>query len=109
MAWCNDDSVYRVSTLRLTLMADIRGLQQPDGSFFGDQWGEVDTRFSYCALSCLSLIGRLGEVQNCSVPALPPSFATILANAPPPHTHTHTYMQTQPPHFQIEVTAVHNI
>lgn len=34
------------------------GLQQPDGSFSGDKWGEVDTRFSYCALSCCSLLGR---------------------------------------------------
>jgi hypothetical protein len=25
----------------------------------GDQWGEVDTRFSYCALSALSILGKL--------------------------------------------------
>lgn len=31
-------------------LADIVGLQQPDGSFFGDQWGEIDTRFP---LKCL--------------------------------------------------------
>ena len=37
----------------------ISSLQQPDGSFFGDKWGEVDTRFSYCALSALSILGRL--------------------------------------------------
>ena len=43
--------------------AYIASLQQPDGSFFGDKWGEVDTRFSYIALSCLSLLGRLGEVD----------------------------------------------
>lgn len=35
------------------------GLQQPDGSFFGDEWGEVDTRFSYCALSSMALVGQL--------------------------------------------------
>jgi geranylgeranyl transferase type-2 subunit beta len=39
--------------------AYVASLQQPDGSFFGDKWGEVDTRFSYCALCCLALLGRL--------------------------------------------------
>jgi geranylgeranyl transferase type-2 subunit beta len=37
----------------------VSSLQKPDGSFAGDEWGEVDTRFSYCALSCLSLLGKL--------------------------------------------------
>jgi geranylgeranyl transferase type-2 subunit beta len=36
----------------------ISGLQNPDGSFKGDEWGEVDLRFSYCALSCLKLLGK---------------------------------------------------
>lgn len=34
----------------------IASLQQPDGSFFGDKWGEVDTRFSFCAVAALTLI-----------------------------------------------------
>lgn len=34
----------------------VTSLQQPDGSFHGDQWGEVDTRFSLCALACLALL-----------------------------------------------------
>lgn len=34
----------------------VASLQQLDGSFFGDQWGEVDTRFSFCAVAILSLI-----------------------------------------------------
>lgn len=37
----------------------VASLQQPDGSFFGDQWGEVDTRFSFCAVTILSLIVSL--------------------------------------------------
>ena len=37
----------------------VANLQQPDGSFHGDKWGEVDTRFSYCAVSILSLLGEL--------------------------------------------------
>jgi geranylgeranyl transferase type-2 subunit beta len=34
----------------------VRGLQQSDGSFCGDKWGDVDTRFSFCAVACLSLL-----------------------------------------------------
>jgi len=41
----------------------VASLQQPDGSFAGDEWGEIDTRFTYCALSCLSLLGRLDQVD----------------------------------------------
>lgn len=37
----------------------VCSLQQPDGSFFGDEWGEVDTRFSYCALSSMAILGQL--------------------------------------------------
>ena len=35
------------------------GLQRADGSFAGDEAGEVDTRFSYCALACCALLRRL--------------------------------------------------
>jgi geranylgeranyl transferase type-2 subunit beta len=34
----------------------VAGLQQPDGSFHGDKWGEVDTRFSFCAVATLALL-----------------------------------------------------
>lgn len=37
----------------------VASLQQPDGSFSGDKWGEIDTRFSYCAVNALSLLGKL--------------------------------------------------
>lgn len=33
--------------------------QKEDGSFQGDKFGEVDTRFVYTALSCLSILHRL--------------------------------------------------
>ncbi|KAF5396152.1 Rab geranylgeranyltransferase beta subunit [Paragonimus heterotremus] len=39
----------------------ILSLQQPDGSFYGDQWGEIDTRFSFCAIASLHLLGQLDE------------------------------------------------
>lgn len=41
----------------------VVGLQQSDGSFFGDTWGEVDTRFSFCAVAILALLGRLDAVN----------------------------------------------
>ena len=37
--------------------AFVRGLQRPDGSIAGDRWGEVDSRFSYCALQAAALLG----------------------------------------------------
>lgn len=37
-----------------------------DGSFMGDKWGEVDTRFSFCAVATLKLLGRL---EACNVDA----------------------------------------
>ncbi|CAG8707517.1 6632_t:CDS:2, partial [Cetraspora pellucida] len=33
------------------------------GAFTGDEWGEIDTRFSYSAISCLSLLKRLDAVD----------------------------------------------
>jgi geranylgeranyl transferase type-2 subunit beta len=41
----------------------VAGLQQKDGSFAGDEWGEIDTRFSYCALNCLRLLDKLETIQ----------------------------------------------
>ena len=41
----------------------ISSLQQPSGVFAGDSFGEVDTRFSYCAINALSLLGRLSEID----------------------------------------------
>jgi geranylgeranyl transferase type-2 subunit beta len=41
----------------------VQSLQQPDGSFQGDKWGEIDTRFSFCALACLALIKQLHVVD----------------------------------------------
>lgn len=44
-------------------MTDVASLQLPDGSFMGDHWGEVDTRFSYCALNALALLGRMNRIN----------------------------------------------
>lgn len=29
----------------------------------GDKWGEVDTRFSYCGVSCLDLLSSLNKIN----------------------------------------------
>ena len=39
-----------------SIVSYVSGLQQNDGSFAGDQWGEIDTRFSFCAVACLALL-----------------------------------------------------
>jgi geranylgeranyl transferase type-2 subunit beta len=70
--------LYTLSALQILALADrliderlqrddiiqfIVNLQQPNGSFAGDSWGEIDTRFTYCALSCLALLKALDRVQ----------------------------------------------
>ena len=41
----------------------VQSLQQPDGSFFGDRWGEVDIRFAFCSIACLSILNRLDAID----------------------------------------------
>lgn len=41
----------------------VQGLQQSDGSFFGDKWGEVDVRFSFCAIATLKILKRESEIN----------------------------------------------
>ncbi|XP_057664892.1 geranylgeranyl transferase type-2 subunit beta [Diorhabda carinulata] len=41
----------------------IASLQLRDGSFSGDKWGEVDTRFSFCAVATLSLLNRMDAID----------------------------------------------
>mmetsp|Transcript_15819 Transcript_15819/g.36288 ORF Transcript_15819/g.36288 Transcript_15819/m.36288 type:complete len:398 (-) Transcript_15819:12-1205(-) len=51
---------YELNQLDVEKIVDfVVSLQQKDGSFAGDQWGEIDTRFSYCALSALSLLSGI--------------------------------------------------
>lgn len=42
----------------------IKSRQLEDGSFAGDEFGEVDTRFSYCAVGALALLGRLDDIDK---------------------------------------------
>ncbi|KAJ1560851.1 hypothetical protein HK096_006975, partial [Nowakowskiella sp. JEL0078] len=42
----------------------VKSLQKNDGSFIGDRsTGEIDARFSYCALSCLSILNALDTIN----------------------------------------------
>uniref|UniRef100_A0A1I8E905 Geranylgeranyl transferase type-2 subunit beta n=1 Tax=Wuchereria bancrofti TaxID=6293 RepID=A0A1I8E905_WUCBA len=42
----------------------VASLQNEDGSFGGDEYNEIDTRFSFCALATLHLIRKLGNSIN---------------------------------------------
>lgn len=49
---------------RDSVVAFVAGLQdKATGAFSGDKWGEIDTRFSYCALNCLSLLQRFDAIN----------------------------------------------
>jgi len=41
----------------------VVSLQQDDGSVVGDEYGECDTRFSYCALNCLAILKLLPKLN----------------------------------------------
>jgi len=41
----------------------ILSLQQSSGVFAGDSFGETDTRFLYCAVNALSLLGHLSDLD----------------------------------------------
>lgn len=34
-----------------------------DGSFAGDEWGETDARFTYCALACLTILRKIDIIH----------------------------------------------
>ena len=70
--------LYTLSAIQILALADkleddrfprdavidfVAARQQPDGSFTGDEWGEIDTRFTYCALSSLSILKALDKVN----------------------------------------------
>ena len=49
----------------------VAPLQRENGSFQGDQWGEIDTRFSFCALACKFLPSFFFYVKKvCCCPQL---------------------------------------
>ncbi|KAL0220753.1 hypothetical protein RCL1_000607 [Eukaryota sp. TZLM3-RCL] len=59
------DSFNTLSLEQIDLITNyIFSLQQPDGSFSGDKWMEIDSRFSYCAVASLALLGKLDKLDH---------------------------------------------
>ena len=56
------DSMDRINLDKV--VSYVKSMQNEDGSFKGDYAGEIDTRFSYCAVSALSLLGKLDEIDR---------------------------------------------
>lgn len=58
---CIQDAMDRLDVDRVTKF--ILSLQQPSGVFAGDRYGEIDTRFLYCAVHALALLGKLDALD----------------------------------------------
>ncbi|GAB7359276.1 hypothetical protein MBLNU230_g5932t2 [Neophaeotheca triangularis] len=61
----------------------IAGLQKPNGTFAGDEWGETDTRFLYGAFNALSLLGFMPFQPSSTQPPLidlPAAIAYVRAS-----------------------------
>ncbi|KII84876.1 hypothetical protein PLICRDRAFT_117033 [Plicaturopsis crispa FD-325 SS-3] len=56
------DALDRVDIPRV--VSFILSLHRPSGVFAGDAFGETDTRFLYCAVSALSLLGSLSALSK---------------------------------------------
>lgn len=54
----SDDATSFVS------LAVLLELQLPNGAIQGDQWGETDTRFLYCAVSALAHLAELDKLDH---------------------------------------------
>ncbi|SBT79885.1 geranylgeranyltransferase, putative [Plasmodium malariae] len=60
---CNTQATKEKS-IRENACNYILTLLNEDGSFKGDKWGEVDTRFVYSAVSCLTILNKLNLVST---------------------------------------------
>ncbi len=59
LALCGQLDVLKSTDSISSHVRFLRALQRPDGSFIGMSGAsETDTRFAYCALACLHLLGR---------------------------------------------------
>ena len=52
----------------------VLSLQREDGSVAGDEFGEVDTRFSYCLVATLALLKKLGYLPAPMLPSVTEAF-----------------------------------
>ena len=76
-----DELERRVPDGKTQVAKYIAGLQQPNGTFAGDEWGETDTRFLYGALNALSLLNLLPHQQPDQPPLLDVTAATAYIKA----------------------------
>lgn len=70
-----DELEKRVPDGKMKIGKYIADLQQPNGTFAGDEWGETDTRFLYGALNALSLLNLLPNQQPDQLPLINVSAA----------------------------------
>ncbi len=66
----------RVPNGKMKIARYIADLQQPNGTFAGDEWGETDTRFLYGALNALSLLNLLPPQRKDEPPLINVTAAT---------------------------------
>eukprot|EP00768_Dysnectes_brevis_P004355 gnl/Dysnectes_brevis/3129_a3894_600.p1 GENE.gnl/Dysnectes_brevis/3129_a3894_600~~gnl/Dysnectes_brevis/3129_a3894_600.p1 ORF type:complete len:345 (-),score=87.02 gnl/Dysnectes_brevis/3129_a3894_600:114-1148(-) len=65
---------------RVAISNFISELQQPDGSFAGDKYGEIDSRFTYTAVCALGLLGYSADPSPTS-PSRPLELMIDVAGA----------------------------
>ncbi|KAF2725417.1 geranylgeranyl transferase type 2 subunit beta [Polychaeton citri CBS 116435] len=67
---------------KLTIAKWIASLQQENGTFAGDEWGETDTRFLYAAFNALSLLNMMPHQRPAEPPLInvPAAIAHIVAS-----------------------------
>ncbi|WFD33483.1 protein geranylgeranyltransferase type II [Malassezia cuniculi] len=58
------DALPELGARRERVIKFVLSLQQADGSFHGDRWGENDTRFLYCGVSTLAHLGALDQLDH---------------------------------------------
>ncbi|CAD5121278.1 DgyrCDS9808 [Dimorphilus gyrociliatus] len=69
--------LHTLSAIQISMMYDLKDeinvektveyicrLIQDDGSVMGDEWGEIDTRFNFCAVASLALLGCLNKIES---------------------------------------------
>ena len=75
----------RVAGGKMKVAKYISSLQQPNGTFAGDEWGETDTRFLYGALNALSLLNLLPNQQPDHPPLINVAAGRQWWTERPPH------------------------
>jgi geranylgeranyl transferase type-2 subunit beta len=71
-----DDVEEKIPGGKMKIAKYVADLQQPNGTFAGDEWGETDTRFLYGALNALSLLQMLPSQRKDEAPLINVSAAT---------------------------------